>query len=248
MKKNPLPSIRLSSAEKVADQVKKAILHGTLKPGARLVERDLSQQLGVSRIPIREAFRMLETEGLVRIIPRKGAQVTAFTLEEIDEIYTLRTDLVRLAARLACKNLESGHIESMTEICKQMDAAAQRGELESYFPLLTEFHRLLYQASGNKRLIQILEVLRRQTMRYRFTSLSYPGRLRKSNVRHQELMRALQRGDSKAATRIAKVSIEEARQVLLKNVVRDPDAFGMGKVLKPIEVSIRYGGSGQRFQ
>ncbi len=216
-----------SAAEEVSKYLQKAIIHGKLKPGSRLIERNLSEALGVSRIPIREAFRMLEVAGLVKIIPRKGAQVTAFTNKEIDEIYTLRSDLVSLAARLAAAKRDDGLLKRMEKVCKRMDEKARRGDLEGYFPLLTEFHNLLYQASGNRRLHQILEVLARQTTRYRYASLGFPGRVEQSNAHHQELMEALKKKDAATAARITRKSIDEGRKLLLKHLATHPERFGL---------------------
>jgi len=213
----------LSTALEVSRYLQQAILHDELKPGARLIERDLSETLGVSRIPIREAFRILEFRGLVQIIPRKGAQVTAFTKQEMEEIYTLRANLVSLAAKLAARNLDREGLEKLTRLGEKMRERAKRNDLKGYFLLLVEFHDLLSEASGNRRLHQILEMLGRQTIRFRFTSLSLPGRMPRSNAYHQELIRALKRRDGKGAEKMARRSIEEGRQELLRYLSSHPE-------------------------
>jgi len=213
----------LSTAVEVSRYLQRAILHDELKPGARLIERDLSETLGVSRIPIREAFRILELRGLVQIIPRKGAQVTAFTKQEIEEIYTLRANLVSLGAKLAARNLDREGLEKLTRLGEKMRERARRNDLKGYFLLLVQFHDHLSEASGNRRLHQILEMLGKQTIRFRYTSLSRPGMLQKSNAYHQELIRALIKGDGKGAEKMARRSIKEGRRQLLKYLSSHPE-------------------------
>jgi DNA-binding GntR family transcriptional regulator len=212
-----------STAVEVSRYLQRAILHDELKPGARLIERDLSETLGVSRIPIREAFRILELRGLVQIIPRKGAQVTAFTKQEIEEIYTLRANLVSLAAKLAARNLDREKLEELTRLGERMKERARRNDVKGYFQMIVQFHDLLSEASGNRRLHQILGMLGRQTIRFRYTSLSRPGMLQKSNAYHQELIRALKRGDGKGAEKMARKSIKEGRRRLLQYLSSYPE-------------------------
>jgi DNA-binding GntR family transcriptional regulator len=212
-----------STAVEVSRYLQRAILHDELKPGARLIERDLSKTLGVSRIPIREAFRILERRGLVQVIPRKGAQVTAFTKQEIEEIYTLRANLVSLAAKLAARNLDRKGLEKLSRLGERMRERARRNDLKGYFLRLVEFHDHLSEASGNRRLHQILEMLGKQTIRFRYTALSRPGMLQKSNAFHQELIRALKRGDGNTAGKMARRTIKEGRRHLLKYLSSLPE-------------------------
>lgn len=227
----------LSMAQEVSRHLEKKIILNELKPGTRLIERNLSESLGVSRISIREAFRMLESAGLVKIIPRKGAQVTAITKREIEEIYSLRANLVGLAAKLAAQNIKKEDLASLIRIAKQMAEKARGNDLNGYFPLNLKFHRLLSQAGGNQRLHKILENFGKQTHRFRYASMSLPGRIQKSNAYHQQLIAALKEGNGKRAEKIARTIIEEAGQALMEHPFEDStEFFGLFKKPNPEEV------------
>ena len=211
----------LSIAEGVARYLEGEIIRNELKPETRLVERNLSEALGVSRISIREAFRILALSGLVKIIPRKGAQVTAITKREVEEIYTLRANLVGLAAKLAARNISPGDLKELKKFARQMAEKSAKGDLKSYFGLNLRFHRLLSRAGGNERLGQILGNFGKQTHRFRYASMSLPGRMQKSSSYHQRLVEAIRRREEEKAERIARTIIEEAGRALIEHPFED---------------------------
>lgn len=215
----------LSMAEGVARYLEEKIIQNELKPKTRLVERNLAESLGVSRISIREAFRILALSGLVKIIPRKGAQVTAITKQEVEEIYTLRIYLVGLAAKLAARNMGPEDMQELKKITKQMGEKSRKNDLKSYFVLHLKFHRLLSQAGGNQRLSEILGNFEKQTHRFRFASMSIPGRMRRSHYYHKRLLESIQDGNEKMAEKIARASIEEAERALLGHSFEDSSDF-----------------------
>jgi DNA-binding GntR family transcriptional regulator len=226
----------LSIAQEVSRYLEDKIIQNELKPGTRLVERSLSETLGVSRISIREAFRILELGGLVRIIPRKGAKVTSITRREIVEIYTLRANLVGLAAKLAALNIKKDDLAALTKLGKQMDEKSKKNDLKSYFQRNLKFHRLLSQAGGNQRLHQILENFGKETHLFRYISLSLPGRMQKSNAYHQNLIQAISKGDGEKAEKIARTILEEAGQALIEQSFKSPAEFPeFGKHVIPDE-------------
>lgn len=215
----------LSIAQEVSRFLENKIILNELKPGSRLVERNLAESLGVSRISIREAFRILELAGLVKIIPRKGAQVTAITEQEIEEIYTLRAYLVGLSAKLAARNIKREALTRLINLGKKMTEKSQKNDLKSYFQLNLKFHRLLRHAGGNQKLHQILENFGKQTHRFRYASLSLPGRMRKSNAYHQRLIEALRERNEEKAEKIARTIIEEAKQALIEHPFDESSNF-----------------------
>jgi DNA-binding GntR family transcriptional regulator len=230
VKEKPLASSRefsppLSIAEGVARFLENKIIQNELKPGTRLIERNLSESLGVSRISIREAFRILALSGLVKIIPRKGAQVTSITKQEVEEIYTLRAYLVGLGAKLAARNISREDLEDLEEIAALMAEKSQRNDLKSYFSLNLKFHRLLSQVGGNQRLHQVLENFGKQTHRFRYASMSLPGRMRKSSSYHQRLVEAIRKRDEERAEKIARTIIEEAGRALIEHPFDDSSDF-----------------------
>lgn len=151
-----------------------AILHGELKPGERLMEIKLADRMGVSRTPIREAIRMLELEGLVIMLPRKGAQVAQITEKDLKDVLEVRMGLEELAVKFACERITD---EKLGEMKAAADEFAQVVEntSEDDITLLAEadvrFHDLIYQATENKRLIQLINNLREQMYRYRIEYL-----------------------------------------------------------------------------
>ena len=217
--------VPLSTVEGVSQYLEKAIVFGELKPGSRLIERDLAETLGVSRIPIREAFRILEVAGLVKIIPRKGAQVTAISPKEIEDIYTLRAHLVSLAAKLAASHAQESDLQAMSQISERMTEKMKKNDFRSYFELNVQFHHLLAKASGNQKLKQILENLGKQTFRFRYISLGLPGRLKLTLGKHQQLIAAIKNRNGKLSEKIAKRNIEGAKVALLKFMIAHPENF-----------------------
>jgi len=215
----------LSMAEGVSRYLENRIIQNELKPETRLVERNLSETLGVSRISIREAFRILALSGLVKIIPRKGAQVTAITRQEVEEIYTLRAYLVGLAAKLAAQKIDPRDLKELRKVARLMAEKSSRNDLKSYFPLNLKFHRLLSRAGGNQRLHEILGNFGKQTHRFRYASLSLPGRMKKSCAYHQKLIKAIEARDQKAAEKIARTIIEEAGKALMEHPFEGSNNF-----------------------
>lgn len=217
--------VPLSNAEGVSRYLEKAIIFGELKPGTRLIERDLAETLGVSRIPIREAFRILEIAGLVKIIPRKGAQVTSISPKEIEDIYTLRAHLVSLAAKLAATQAQENDLRAMDQIFQRMAEKVKKNDLRSCFELNVQFHHMLAKASGNQKLKQILENLGKQTFRFRYISLGLPGRLKITLGKHQQLITAIKNRNGSLAAKIAQRNIEGAKVALLKLMAAHPENF-----------------------
>ena len=212
-------------AEGVARYLEQKIIQNELKPETRLIERNLAESLGVSRISIREAFRILALSGLVKIIPRKGAQVTAITKQEVEEIYTLRVYLVGLAAKLAARNIGPEDMQELKKIGRQMAGKNRKNDLKSYFDLHLKFHRILSQAGGNQRLHQILANFEKQTHRFRFASMGIPGRMKRSYYYHKRLLESIQDGNEKMAEKIARTSIEEAGRALLGHPFENSSDF-----------------------
>ena len=210
--------VPLSTAEAAVKYLENKIIHNEFKPGQRLIERELSKLLGVSKIPIREALQTLEKSGLVRIVPRKGATVTPFTPKEIEGNYAIRETLVGLAARLAARHICKEDLAKIKKIAGEMARKCEKNNLNSYFSLNLEFSQLLSNIGRNQQLNQILSNLGKQTYRLRFTSMSLPGRMQKSCNYHQQLVKALEKKDEVEAERIAQTIIREAGEALMKYI------------------------------
>lgn len=151
----------------VFNTLRHAILKGELEPGERLMEIALAQKLGVSRTPIREAIRKLELEGLVVMVPRKGAEVADITEKDLRDVLEVRTALEELSIELAMKNMNDDDCKQLTEANKLFAKDSEGDDLIKIAEADVAFHELIYMATGNKRLIQMINNLREQMYRYR---------------------------------------------------------------------------------
>ena len=160
----------------VFNTLRSAILTGKLEPGERLMEIALANKLGVSRTPIREAIRKLELEGLVIMTPRKGAEVARITEKDLQDVLEVRESLENLATELACERITGEEIEDLKIKNEAFREAVEKGKAD--FSELAEldvaFHDVIFNASKNSRLIQILSNLREQMYRYRLEYLKNP--------------------------------------------------------------------------
>lgn len=151
----------------VFNTLRQAILKGELKPGERLMEIQLADRLGVSRTPIREAIRKLELEGLVIMVPRKGAEVAKITQKDLNDVLEVRCALEELAVELACKKITKEQVEQLEDTLKEFKEVIKGNNLTEVAEMDEKFHMMIFEATGNARLIQILNNLREQMYRYR---------------------------------------------------------------------------------
>lgn len=153
--------------EVVYNTLKKAILTGELKTGQRLMEIHLASLLGVSRTPVREALHILTEEGLVNLVPKKGALVAAISSKDMTDALNVRMTLEIMAVSIACKNANSGIIEKLNECNNSLAVAAESCNAQEIAGCDMEFHKYIYLATENRTLINMLAKLHEQTFRYR---------------------------------------------------------------------------------
>lgn len=153
--------------EVVFNTLRQAILRGELEPGERLLEIQLAQKLGVSRTPVREAIRKLELDGLVIMSPRKGAEVASITEKDMRDVLEVRTTLEELAVTLACKNMRPEIVASLKAANRNFETAIIAKDVVRIVEEDVNFHDIIYDATGNDRLIQVINNLREQMYRYR---------------------------------------------------------------------------------
>jgi len=201
--------------EIVLDALREAIISGVLEPGERLMEIQLAEEMGVSRTPVREAIRKLELEGFVIMIPRKGAYVAGVSHKDVKDVFEIRAALEGLAAGLAAQKVTQEEIE---QIELALHYEREPASLEEMVQSDTDFHALLYKASRNERLIQILGNLREQIQRFRTTSLAVPGRVKNAIQEHKALADAIARNDVEDAQRLAAAHIENAANVMFESL------------------------------
>ena len=186
----------------VFNTLRRAILRGELKPGERLMEIQLANKLGVSRTPIREAIRKLELEGLVLMIPRKGAEVAEITEKNLRDVLEVRCALEELAVQLACDRIERNRIRELHAAAAHFRDILDSDDITQIAAADEAFHDVIFKATGNERLIQLLNNLREQMYRCRIEYLKkkecYPQLLKE----HATIMKAIEEHDKEKATRI----------------------------------------------
>ncbi|HPQ10354.1 MAG TPA: GntR family transcriptional regulator, partial [Bacillota bacterium] len=189
--------------ELVFEAIREAIINGTLRPGERLMEEALAEELGVSRTPVREAIRKLELEKLVIMVPRKGAYVADLTKSDVKEVFEIRRALEGLAAQLAALRATDEQLEKLERYLVRIGEAIDREDIEQTIEIDEMFHDVLYKAAGNDRLEEMINNLREHIQRYRSTSLAHPGRMKQAFVEHRKLVEAIGKRDSKLAKKLA---------------------------------------------
>lgn len=192
----------------VFQTLRKAILSGELEPGERLMEIQLGEKLGVSRTPIREAIRKLELEGLVVMVPRKGAQVAQFTEKDIQDVLEVREALESLAAKIACKRMDDRSFLKLQLAITEYDYAARDKDIETMIEKDVEFHETIFNATQNDKLIQLFNNLKEQVHRYRVAYLKNTGESELVHSEHLELLEALKKRDEVLAQSIASKHIQ----------------------------------------
>jgi len=176
---------------RVSKEIEEAILSGQFKPRERLVEMDLISRFGVSRTVIREALKRLEAKGLVRATPYRGVMVADLTVEEIEEIYFVRTELEKIAARLVLKNITQEEIQNLKKFLKEVERHL-RSKTHQMIEIDSEFHRMIFKACRNSYLYEMIDYLRTKAHIVRFNAWSLPHRIDQSILEHREMIRAIE--------------------------------------------------------
>ncbi len=201
--------------EVISETLREAIVAGTLKPGERLMEIQLAEELGVSRTPVREAIRKLELEGFVVMIPRRGTYVADLSIKDVNEVFEIRTALDILAAGLAVERITEEELEQLERVLVEIGEYIEQNDIEKIVAADGRYHDILYRASRNDRLVGIINNLREQFTRFRSISMAYPGRIKNTVEEHRQLVEAIAQRDIALAQRLAREHMENAEQTLL---------------------------------
>ena len=204
--------------EAVFDTLRQAILDGTLQPGERLMEIHIADQLGVSRTPVREAIRALELEGLVSTNPRRGAVVARIAPGDLQDVLEVRSALEELAVRKACRNMTPERMEKLKTAARAFETYVAAGDLTASAQADEAFHEVISEATGNRRLTQLLEDIRSQVYRYRMENIknksSHPELVRSHNL----IIEALEKGDEIEAVEAVKDHISRQKMAVIENL------------------------------
>ena len=176
---------------RVSKEMEEAILSGQFKPRERLIEMDLIPKFGVSRTVIREALKKLEAKGLIRSTPYRGAMVADLTVEEVEEIYFVRAELERIAARLVLKHITEKEIQELKRLSKEVERNLRK-KTHQMIEKDSEFHRAIFRACRNRYLYEMIDFLRTKAHIVRFNAWSLPHRIEQSIIEHREMMKAVE--------------------------------------------------------
>ena len=188
---------------RVFNRIREDILSGKYQQDEELKENTIGVELGVSRTPVREALRQLELEGLVNIIPNKGAYVTGISEKDIHDIYVIRSYLEGLCAKWACKNITEQQIVALEEVIYLSEFHMKKEHYEQILELDNKFHELIYEASGSKILEHVLSDFHHYVQRMRKITLSRMERVSHSNAEHTAILEAIRKRDGELAEKLA---------------------------------------------
>lgn len=207
----------------VFNTLRQAILTGELEPGERLMELHLADRLGVSRTPVREAIRRLELEGLVTMIPRRGAVVARITEKGMSDVLEVRRTLDALCAELACDRITEENLTRLQKACSHFEQCVAAGNVKKIAQADVDLHDIIVQATGNQRLIQMVNNLSEQMYRYRFEYI-------KDSTQHETLMKehriiyeSIVNKDRDTAAAAAKLHIDNQKKAIMRQIRLEND-------------------------
>ena len=223
------PPLNRSAGDAASGLIRQAILDGRLRPGQRLTEEALARELRISRTPVREALRVLQTEGLVDWAPYQGSTVRAYDVEDLDDMYQLRALLEGHAARRAAACITRADVERLRESCARMEALGDATE-ENVAAIVEEnllFHKIILAAAGSQRLAELVRKVIELPLVYKSYVWYSPNQKRISEHAHKLLTHALAARDADRAELVMREHVYEARDLLVARM-RDDDGSGPG--------------------
>jgi DNA-binding GntR family transcriptional regulator len=208
-------------------RLKDAILTGSLRPLERITENKVAASYGLSRTPVREAFRRLETEGLIQVIPQRGSFVSQPSVEDILEIYQIRMPLECMSARIAAERIDDKQLAELTSLVSAERARGVDRSAEGSLRGSARFHAVLYACTRNKRLASFLMDMQNQVHRVRVLWPSTVARLEETWIEHAGILTALRARDGAQAERLMRQHLERARASTLNGIL-PADAGDLG--------------------
>lgn len=202
----------------VFNTLRKAILTGQLKPGERLMEVHLANRLGVSRTPIREAIRKLELEGLVIMIPRRGAEVARITEKSLKDVLEVRRALDALSVELACDRITQKDINRLLEACGAFERAVREGDASVIASADVALHDIIVEATGNVRLQQLVNNLSEQMYRFRFVYIKEESQHDNLIAEHREIYESIVSRDKERAAAAARLHIDNQERSIIRQI------------------------------
>ena len=218
---SPIEDSRRTLAAQVAERIRQAILKQTLAPGSRINQYQLAEDLSVSLVPVREALKTLEAEGLVTITPRRGAFVTEISLDDLDELYFARKLIEGEAIALACAELTAHDFIILRNIMDEMRAATTNEDIHAFMQHNRDFHMHIYSTTKNRYLFQLIEGLWERSELYRYRYMFVLRNAEVIHQEHEEIFAACQAQDTERARRLAHDHIWHTRNGIHRQLAHE---------------------------
>ena len=204
--------------ENIADIIRKRIIYKELEPGQKIVEQDLAKEFKTSRAPIREALRQLELEGLVTMIPRRGAEVAQITEKSMNDVLEVRRAMDALCVELACDRITPEELQDLKKACDTFEAAVKTDDIKQIAQADVALHDIIVQATGNQRLIQLVNNLSEQMYRYRFEYIKDFSQHERLVEEHKVIYESIVKKDKETASNMAKVHIDNQKKAIIRQI------------------------------
>lgn len=202
----------------IADMLRDMIMTGKLKEGDKVNEGKLCETMEISKTPMREALRVLSVEGLIRLVPNRGAFVTKPEFEEIAEMFDVMSLLEGFCAHRACQKMTPRHFAHLEKLHAKLEEHFERRDQEAYIRINNQYHSLIQELAGNRTLNQIVDGLRKKILLYRFQSLNLPTRFAASIREHRDLLDAFRQRDCSRAKALMREHLQNQTMALQKLV------------------------------
>jgi len=202
--------------QEVAERLRQRIFAHEIPPGSWIDEQKLAEQYGISRTPLREALKVLASEGLVELKPRRGCYVTEISRQDLDDIFPLMALLEGRCAFEATQRVKPAELASLKELHEQLESAAREGRIDAFFEANQAFHKRVQELSGNRWLLSVIQDLRKVLKLSRLHSLSLEGRLQQSLDEHRAIVAAICAKDAVTAERLMHDHLLSGREAAAK--------------------------------
>ena len=202
--------------QEVAERLRQRIFAHELAPGDWIDEQRLADEYGISRTPLREALKVLASEGLVELKPRRGCYVTEISRQDLDDIFPLLAMLEGRCAGDAVRQAKPADIAELNDIHALLESAADERRIDAFFEVNQEFHKRIQELAGNRRMLSVIQDLRKALKLSRLHSLSLEGRLQQSLAEHRAIMAAIRARDAASAEKLMHAHILCLREALAR--------------------------------
>jgi DNA-binding GntR family transcriptional regulator len=202
--------------EEIASHLREMIMKGELKEGEKINENKFCDSWGISKTPLREALRVLKTEGLISLVPNRGSYVTRPTFKEIKEMFDVMAALEGVSAFIATESMSDKDFSKLEKLHRQLEQSYQIRNQKQYVHTNNLFHKFVQKLAGNKTLNQILSTLRKRILLYRYQSLNLPERFDQSIKEHREILEAFQKRDPEKAELLMRMHLKNQWDAIKK--------------------------------